>query len=194
MRKATINRNTTETAISANWNLDGNGTSDIETGIGFFDHMLTLMSKHGLFDLTIDCNGDLDVDQHHSVEDTGIVLGQAFKEALGDKAGITRYATATIPMDEALSFVSVDISGRPYLVYHVSGLKDKVGSFDTELVEEFFRAFVNHAGITLHINLVYGSNSHHIIESIFKGFGRVLDQAASLNDRIEGIPSTKGSL
>ncbi|HLS08167.1 imidazoleglycerol-phosphate dehydratase HisB, partial [Lentibacillus sp.] len=154
MRKATINRNTTETAISANWNLDGNGTSDIETGIGFFDHMLTLMSKHGLFDLTIDCNGDLDVDQHHSVEDTGIVLGQAFKEALGDKAGITRYATATIPMDEALSFVSVDISGRPYLVYHVSGLKDKVGSFDTELVEEFFRAFVNHAGITLHINLV----------------------------------------
>ncbi|WP_010529317.1 imidazoleglycerol-phosphate dehydratase HisB [Lentibacillus jeotgali] len=194
MRNTTINRETAETAISAELDLDGKGTSQVKTGIGFFDHMLTLMTKHGLFDLTLNCDGDLEVDQHHSVEDTGIVLGQAFKEALGDKKGITRYATSTTPMDEALSFISVDISGRPYLVYHVDGLKDKVGTFDTELVEEFFRAFVSHAGITLHVNLVYGSNSHHIIESIFKGFGRALDQAVSLSDRIDGIPSTKGTL
>ncbi|ALX49199.1 imidazoleglycerol-phosphate dehydratase HisB [Lentibacillus amyloliquefaciens] len=194
MRKASINRKTSETAISADFALDGKGVSQVNTGIGFFDHMLTLMTKHGLFELALSCDGDLDVDQHHSVEDTGIVLGQAFKEALGDKAGITRYATVTTPMDEALSFISTDISGRPYLVYNVDGLKDKVGTFDTELAEEFFRAFVNHAGITLHINLAYGSNSHHIIESIFKGFGRVLDQAASLNEKVEGVPSTKGSL
>ncbi|QKY71149.1 imidazoleglycerol-phosphate dehydratase HisB [Lentibacillus sp. CBA3610] len=194
MRETTINRKTAETAISADVNLDGKGTSQVDTGVGFLDHMLTLMTKHGLFDLTLSCDGDLDVDQHHTVEDTGIVLGQAFKEALGDKSGITRYATVTTPMDEALSFISVDISGRPYLVYHVNGLKDKVGDFDTELVEEFFRAFVNHAGVTLHINLSYGSNSHHIIESIFKGFGRALDQAVSLNERIDGIPSTKGAL
>ncbi|SFE15132.1 imidazoleglycerol-phosphate dehydratase [Lentibacillus persicus] len=194
MRKASINRKTSETAISAELALDGKGVSQIDTGIGFFDHMLTLMTKHGLFELTLRCDGDLEVDQHHSVEDTGIVLGQAFKEALGDKAGITRYASVTTPMDEALSFISVDVSGRPYLVYNVDGLKDKAGTFDTELTEEFFRAFVNHAGITLHINLAYGSNTHHIIESIFKGFGRVLDQAASVSGRIEGIPSTKGSL
>ncbi|TFJ90662.1 imidazoleglycerol-phosphate dehydratase HisB [Lentibacillus salicampi] len=194
MRSATISRKTAETAISAEISLDGKGHSQVKTGIGFLDHMLTLMTKHGLFDLTMNCDGDLDVDQHHSVEDTGIVLGQAFEESLGDKAGITRYATVTTPMDEALSFISVDISGRPYFVYHVDGLKDKVGSFDTELVEEFFRAFANHASITLHMNLAYGANSHHIIESMFKGFGRALDQAASLNDRIDGIPSTKGSL
>ncbi|HLR60970.1 MAG TPA: imidazoleglycerol-phosphate dehydratase HisB [Lentibacillus sp.] len=194
MRNATINRKTAETAISAELELDGKGMSQVKTGIGFFDHMLTLMTKHGLFDLKLNCDGDLEVDQHHSVEDTGIVLGQAFKEALGDKAGITRYSTVTTPMDEALSFISADISGRPYLVYHVGGLKDKVGSFDTELAEEFFRAFVNHAGITLHINLAYGTNSHHIIESVFKGVGRALDQSVSLNDRIDGIPSTKGAL
>ncbi|SFB05108.1 imidazoleglycerol-phosphate dehydratase [Lentibacillus halodurans] len=194
MRKATINRKTTETAITANFSLDGQGNAQVDTGIGFFDHMLTVMTKYGLIDLTLSCDGDLEVDQHHSVEDTGIVLGQAFKEALGDKSGITRYASVTTPMDEALSFISVDISGRPYLVYHVDGLKDKVGTFDTELAAEFFRGFINHAGVTLHINLAYGSNSHHIIESIFKGFGRALGHAASLNDRIDGIPSTKGSL
>ncbi|GGJ90469.1 imidazoleglycerol-phosphate dehydratase [Lentibacillus kapialis] len=194
MRSATTNRKTAETAISAELELDGKGMSQVKTGIGFFDHMLTLMAKHGLFDLMLNCNGDLEVDQHHSVEDTGIVLGQAFKKALGDKAGITRYATITTPMDEALSFISVDISGRPYLVYHVDGLKDKIGSFDTELAKEFFQAFAIHAGMTIHINLAYGENSHHIIESIFKGFGRALDQAVSLNDRIDGIPSTKGSL
>lgn len=194
MRKATVKRKTSETAIAADFHLDGQGMSQIDTGIGFLDHMLILMAKHGLFDLTLSCNGDLDIDHHHSVEDIGIVLGQAFKEALADKSGITRYATETSPMDEALSFISVDISGRSYLVYYVDGLKDKVGAFDTELVEEFFRAFINHADITLHINLAYGSNSHHIIESIFKGFGRALDQASSLNDRIDGIPSTKGTL
>ncbi|TRM11316.1 imidazoleglycerol-phosphate dehydratase HisB [Lentibacillus cibarius] len=194
MRKQTMNRETAETKITAELSLDGTGTSDIATGVGFFDHMLILMTKHGLFDLHLSCDGDLEVDQHHTVEDTGIVLGQAFKQAIGDKAGINRYATVTTPMDEALNSVSVDISGRPYLVWHVDGLKDKVGAFDTELAEEFFRAFVNHAGITLHINLLYGSNSHHIIESIFKGFGRALDQATCLNNRMSGIPSTKGSL
>ncbi|RYG74284.1 imidazoleglycerol-phosphate dehydratase HisB [Lentibacillus lipolyticus] len=194
MRKQTISRKTAETEITAELSLDGKGISDIATGVGFFNHMLILMTKHGLFDLRLSCDGDLEVDQHHTVEDTGIVLGQAFKQALGDKAGINRYATVTTPMDEALSSVSVDISGRPYLVWHVDGLKDKVGAFDTELAEEFFRAFVNHAGITLHINLFYGSNSHHIIESIFKGFGRALDQATCLNNRTHGIPSTKGSL
>ncbi|MFD2760051.1 imidazoleglycerol-phosphate dehydratase HisB [Lentibacillus juripiscarius] len=194
MRKQTIRRATAETNITAAFSLDGSGTPNIHTGIGFFDHMLTLLTKHGLFDLSVQCDGDLEVDQHHTVEDTGIVLGQAFKQALGDKTGITRYATVTTPMDEALASVSVDISGRPYLVYHVDGLKEKVGSFDTELAEEFFQAFVNHAGITLHINLAYGSNTHHMIEAIFKGAGRALDQAVSINERVDGIPSTKGSL
>ncbi|MFD1361188.1 imidazoleglycerol-phosphate dehydratase HisB [Lentibacillus salinarum] len=194
MRQATVNRRTAETAITAHIALDGNGTSQVETGVGFLDHMLTLMTKHGMLNMTLNCDGDLDVDQHHTVEDTGIVLGQAFKEALGDKAGITRYAAVTTPMDEALSSVSIDISGRPYLVYHVDGLKDKVGTFDTELAEEFFRGFVNHAGVTLHINLAYGSNSHHIIESIFKGVGRAIGQAAALNEKVDGVPSTKGSL
>ncbi|GAA0431317.1 imidazoleglycerol-phosphate dehydratase HisB [Lentibacillus halophilus] len=194
MRQQTINRSTAETNITADFNLDGSGKSSIATGIGFFDHMLTLMAKHGLFDLTLTCDGDLEVDQHHTVEDTGIVLGQAFKEALGDKAGITRYATVTTPMDEALSTISVDISGRPYLVYHVDGLNDKAGTFDTELVEEFFRGFINHAGVTLHINLAYGSNTHHMLEAIFKGFGRALDQSALIKNRFDGIPSTKGML
>ncbi|WP_106494996.1 imidazoleglycerol-phosphate dehydratase HisB [Lentibacillus sp. Marseille-P4043] len=194
MRSSSIQRNTAETAIELTFNIDGVGEARIDTGIGFFNHMLTLMTKHGLFDLAITCNGDLDVDQHHSIEDIGIVLGQAFHESLGRKEGINRYATITTPMDEALSTLSLDISGRPHLVYHVEGLKDKIGVFDTELVEEFFRAFVNHAKVTLHVNLLYGKNSHHIVESIFKGFGRVLDEATMENPRIKGIPSTKGSL
>ncbi|WP_099156545.1 imidazoleglycerol-phosphate dehydratase HisB [Virgibacillus ndiopensis] len=194
MRQRSISRKTAETAIELCLSLDGNGTTKIDTGVGFLDHMLTLTTQHGLFDLEVTCNGDLEVDQHHSVEDIGIVLGQAFHEALGTKEGINRYATVTTPMDEALSKLSLDISGRPNLVYHVGGLKDKVGEFDTELVEEFFRAFVNHANVTLHINLEYGTNSHHIIESIFKGFGRALDGASRENPRINGVPSTKGSL
>jgi len=194
MRQAKIERTTAETAISLDFLIDGTGISSIQTGVGFFDHMLTLMTKHGLFDLHVTCSGDLEVDQHHSVEDIGIALGQAFHEALGNKEGISRYATVSTPMDEALSAISIDISGRPYFVYNVEGLKDKVGNFDTELVEEFFQAFVSNAKVTLHINLAYGKNTHHMIESIFKGFGRALDQATLKNPRIKGIPSTKGSL
>lgn len=194
MRQSKIARKTYETDLELELNIDGTGKSTIDTGVGFFDHMLTHISKHGLFDLNVKCDGDLEVDQHHTVEDIGIALGQAFAEALGNKEGITRYATVTTPMDEALSTVSVDISGRAYLVYHVEGLKDKVGDFDTELVQEFFQAFASNAKVTLHINLQYGTNTHHIIESIFKGFGRCLDQATLKNPRIEGIPSTKGLL
>ncbi|MUK89795.1 imidazoleglycerol-phosphate dehydratase HisB [Ornithinibacillus sp. L9] len=194
MRSYSASRKTTETNISLDFSIDGNGNATIETGVGFFDHMLILFTRHGLFDLTISCQGDLDVDQHHTVEDIGIVLGQAFAKSIGNKEGINRYATINTPMDEALSSVTIDISGRPYLVFHVEGMKDKIGNFDTELVEEFFRAFVNQANITLHINLEYGKNSHHIVESIFKGFGRALDEASKKNPRIQGIPSTKGIL
>ncbi|GAB3045940.1 imidazoleglycerol-phosphate dehydratase HisB [Virgibacillus ainsalahensis] len=194
MRNYKIHRKTSETEIDLELSIDGTGKPEIDTGTGFFDHMLTLMTKHGLLDLQVKCNGDLEVDQHHSVEDIGIAFGQAFNKALGKKEGITRYATITTPMDEALSTISLDISGRPYFVYHVDGLKDKVGAFDTELVEEFFQAFVSNAKITLHINLAYGKNSHHIIESIFKGFGRALDLASQKNPRIQGVPSTKGTL
>ncbi|MCG5104782.1 imidazoleglycerol-phosphate dehydratase HisB [Oceanobacillus alkalisoli] len=194
MRTFEISRDTSETKINLELNIDGKGKSEIDSGIGFFDHMLTAMTKHGLFDLKVKCDGDLEVDQHHTVEDIGIALGQAFREALGTKEGITRYATVTSPMDEALATVALDISNRSFLVYNVEGLKDKVGNFDTELVEEFFQAFASNSGITLHINLAYGRNSHHIIEAIFKGFGRALDQATLKNARIEGIPSTKGVL
>ncbi len=194
MRNHTINRTTSETDISLTLNIDGAGYSSIQTGVGFFDHMLTLLSRHGLLDLNVSCKGDLEVDQHHSIEDIGIAFGKAFYQALGDKQGITRYSSITTPMDEALSTVSLDISGRSYLVYKVEGLKDKVGDFDTELVEEFFQAFTSNAKVTLHIHNVYGTNSHHMIESIFKGFGRALDQASQKSERIIGIPSTKGSL
>lgn len=194
MRNATIARKTKETDIEITLNLDGQGIGKIETGIGFFDHMLDLMTKHGFLDLVVKCDGDLDVDGHHSVEDIGIVLGQVFKQAIGDKSGIKRYGTVFTPMDESLSFISIDISGRPYLHFEADIPSAKVGEFDTELVEEFFRAFVNQAGVTLHIKLFHGKNSHHIIESIFKGFGRVLDQATALDERIEGILSTKGML
>ncbi|MFB4168039.1 imidazoleglycerol-phosphate dehydratase HisB [Virgibacillus sp. JSM 102003] len=194
MRRHSIKRATSETSIALDFAIDGTGKSSIDSGVGFLDHMLVLMTKHGLFDLELSCEGDLHVDQHHTIEDIGIALGQAFNEALGNKEGITRYATKTIPMDEALSTISLDISGRPYFVYNVDGLKDKVGSFDTELIEEFFQAFASNAKLTLHINLAYGTNTHHIIESIFKGFGRALDQASQENPRIKGIPSTKGTL
>ncbi len=194
MRKKAISRTTAETSIEMELAIDGTGETDIKTGVGFLDHMLLLMTKHGLFDLKVHCDGDIEVDQHHTVEDIGIVLGQAFNASLGTKEGINRYATVSIPMDEALSTVSLDISGRPFIVYNVEGLKDKVGEFDTELVEEFFQAFVSHAKVTLHINLQYGKNSHHIIESIFKAFGRALNAASTINPDVKGIPSTKGLL
>lgn len=193
-RRQEITRETAETSIKLDFTIDGTGSTNIQTGIGFLDHMLTLFTKHGLFDLKVKCDGDLTVDQHHSVEDIGIVLGQAFYESIGNKEGINRYATISVPMDEALSTVSLDISGRSFIVYHVDGLKDKVGEFDTELVEEFFQAFVNHAKVTLHINLHYGKNTHHIIESIFKAFGRTLGEASAINPNVKGIPSTKGVL
>ncbi|HLS60066.1 MAG TPA: imidazoleglycerol-phosphate dehydratase HisB [Virgibacillus sp.] len=194
MRKKAISRTTAETSIKLDFSIDGTGETDIQTGVGFLDHMLVLMTKHGQFDLNVHCDGDIEVDQHHTVEDIGIVLGQAFQESIGTKEGINRYATLSIPMDEALSTVSIDLSGRPFFVYHVVGLKDKVGDFDTELVEEFFQAFVSHAKVTLHINLQYGKNSHHIIESIFKAFGRALSTASKINPEVKGIPSTKGML
>lgn len=187
-------RTTTETNINLSFTIDGSGETNVKTGVGFLDHMLILFSKHGLFDLSVLCDGDLEVDQHHSVEDIGIVLGQAFQSAIGTKEGIHRYASVTTPMDEAMSTISIDISGRPCLVYRVEGLKDKVGNFDTELVQEFFQGFVNHAQITLHISMHYGKNTHHMIESIFKGFGRALAEASTKNNRIKGIPSTKGLL
>lgn len=194
MRQHRISRETAETKIDLEFLLDGRGKAQINSGVGFLDHMLVLFSGHGLFDLKLACDGDIEVDDHHTTEDIGIALGQAFDVAIGDKKGITRYATVSIPMDEALATVHLDISGRPHLVYHVEGLKDKVGSFDTELVQEFFQAFVNHAKVTLHINLEYGTNTHHMIEAIFKAFARALDQASSINPRVKGIPSTKGLL
>ena len=194
MRSKSISRQTAETKISLDLAIDGGGETDIQTGVGFFDHMLTLFTKHGRFDLKVDCDGDTEVDQHHSVEDIGIVLGQAFYDSIGTKEGIERYATVSTPMDEALSTVSLDISGRSYLVFNVEGMKDKVGDFDTELVEEFFLAFTNNAKINLHINLQYGKNTHHIIESIFKGFGRALRVASTINPDVKGVPSTKGVL
>ena len=193
MRNSTVTRKTAETDITLALNLDGKGVSQIHTGIGFLDHMLVLLTAHGSIDLEVTCIGDLETDQHHSVEDVGIALGQAFQEAIGSKIGIERYATVSTPMDESLSTVSLDISGRSYLVYIVEGLKDKVGTFDTELAEEFFLAFTRHAGVTLHVNVHYGTNSHHMLESIFKGFGRAIRIAVTQHEN-RGIPSTKGVL
>lgn len=195
MRKSSlIERNTAETKIKLELAIDGDGTNDIDTGVGFLNHMLVLFSGHGFFDLHVSVDGDIEVDDHHTTEDVGIVLGQAFKEAIGDMKGITRYGEFTIPMDESLATVHLDISGRPHFVYNVEGLKEKVGTFDTELVQEFFQGFANHAGVTLHINLHYGTNTHHMIEAIFKAFARALDAASTINPRIKGIPSTKGLL
>lgn len=194
MRSSKSIRETAETVITMNFSIDGSGQTKIQTGVGFLDHMLTLFTKHGRFDLSVLCDGDLEVDQHHTVEDIGIVLGQVFLESVGTKEGIERYADVTVPMDEALATVTMDISGRPFLVYKVEGLKEQVGQFDTELVEEFFRAFVNQAKVTLHINVEYGRNTHHMIEAIFKAFGRALRTACTINPQVQGIPSTKGIL
>ena len=193
-RKAEIARKTSETDVALTLLIDGKGASKITTGIGFLDHMLTLFAKHGRFDLELSASGDLHVDSHHTVEDVGIVLGQALKEALGDKKSISRYGTSFVPMDEALAMVSLDISGRPYLVFDVSFSNDRVGEMDTELFEEFFRALAFNAGITLHIKELHGGNNHHIIEAVFKAFGRALAEAAEVDGRIEGVLSTKGIL
>ena len=195
MRASEINRKTSETEISLKLNLDGKGISRIDTGMGFLDHMLTLFSRHGGFDLDIQCDGDLTVDGHHSTEDIGICLGRAFSEALGTMAGIRRYAHILLPMDEALILCALDISGRGYLGYELTIPAKKVGTFDTELVEEFFLAFVRTANMTLHIRQLSGSNTHHIIEGAFKAFGRVLKEGVSIDPALEGeIPSTKGVL
>lgn len=193
-RTATIERITKETRIRLSLNLDGSGDAKISTSAPFLDHMLNLFSRHGLFDLEVEATGDIDIDFHHTVEDIGIVLGGAFKQALGDKDGIRRYGQASVPMDETLASVSVDISGRPYLVYHVNLPKVKVGEFDVELAREFFQAFVSHCGLNLHINVMYGENVHHIIEACFKAFARALDIATQLDPRIVGVMSTKGVL
>jgi imidazoleglycerol-phosphate dehydratase len=193
-RFAEIKRKTGETDIVLSIELDGKGNTEIETGVGFFDHMLNLFSKHGLFNTNIKAIGDLHVDSHHTIEDVGIALGQAIKEALGDKKSIKRYGTMFLPMDESLAMVSIDLSGRPYLVFDAKFTQDSVGSMDTELVEEFFRAVAFNAGMNLHIKVLYGSNNHHMIEAIFKAFGRALDEATRLDERIEGVMSTKGSL
>ena len=194
-RTASIQRKTAETDITLSLNLDGTGKSEIQTGVGFLDHMLTLLAKHGRFDLEVFCHGDTQVDDHHSVEDIGIVLGQAFAHALGDKRGITRYGSCLLPMDEALVLAAVDLSGRDTLRYGLNIPTQKVGTFDTELVEEFFLAFVRNAGVTLHLRQLDGTNSHHIIEAAFKGFGRALAQAVAMDPRSAGeVPSTKGVL
>ena len=187
-------RQTKETSIKASIDLDGNGNCGIDSGIGFFDHMLNLMAAHGRMDLNLSAKGDLVVDCHHTVEDTGITIGSCINEALGDKAGIRRYGTAYTPMDETLAFVSLDISGRPFLVFEADFTVDRVGELDTEMVEEFFRALAFNAGITLHIKIMYGKNNHHKIEAIFKAFGRALKEAVSIDENIKGVMSTKGVL
>ena len=194
-RIATLTRNTKETQISMELAIDGNGVSEIETGIPFVDHMLTLFARHGFFDLKLKATGDIDVDYHHTVEDTGIVLGQVLKQALGEKRGIRRYGYFLLPMDESLARVALDLSNRPAFVYKVDYKDAMVRAFSIGLVKEFFQAFANEAGCNLHINLEYGEEPHHIAEAIFKGFARALDMATTLDPRLgDAIPSTKGSL
>ncbi len=191
-RLAAIDRTTSETEIKIELAVDGAGNADVNTGVGFFDHMLTLFAKHGLFDLAVQAKGDLEVDGHHTVEDIGICLGQAFDKALGERRGIGRYGFVILPMDEALATVSIDISGRPLLAYNLDLSASHIGGFDTDLAHEFFQAFVNNAGVTMHVRMQAGTNPHHIIEAVFKGFGKAMDQATSLDPRITGIHSTKG--
>lgn len=193
-RIAQLDRKTNETNITIEVNLDGEGIYNIDTGIGFFDHMLSLASKHGIINLNIKAEGDLYIDAHHTVEDVGIAIGKCIEKALGDKKGITRYGTSFLPMDETLAMVSMDISGRPYLVFEAEFSSEKVGEMDTELVEEFFRAVAFNAGITLHTKVLYGKNGHHMIEALFKAFGRALREAVTKDERIKGVMSTKGSL
>jgi imidazoleglycerol-phosphate dehydratase len=195
MRKASVRRTTKETDVEVSIDLDGTGAAKIATGIGFLDHMLDLLARHSRIDLHVTAKGDLHVDHHHTTEDVGIALGQAVKQALGEMKGITRYADVHIPMDEALTRVAIDISGRPFLVFSAEFTRDKVGTFDTELVREWFQAFAMNAGITLHAQTLYGTNDHHIAESCFKGLARALRAAITIDPRMAGeVPSTKGSL
>ncbi len=195
MRKSTVERRTKETEITVSVNLDGSGKAEISTGVGFFDHMLEQVARHGLVDLTIEAKGDTHIDDHHTVEDVGIALGQALKQALGEMKGVTRYADTHLPMDEALTRCAIDLSGRPYLVWNVEFSRAKIGEFDTELFREFFQALAQNAGMTLHIETLYGRNNHHIAESCFKAFARSLRAAVAIDARQEGrVPSTKGRL
>ncbi len=195
MRQASVERNTSETRITATVNLDGSGIYDIETGIGFLDHMLEQLSRHSLIDITLKAEGDLHIDFHHTTEDSGIALGQAFAQALGDRKGITRFAEAHIPMDETLTRVALDLSNRPYLVWKVAFTRDKLGEIDTELFKEWFQAFAQHGGVTLHVENLYGTNSHHIVESCYKGLAQALRRAIEIDPRkAEAVPSTKGTL
>lgn len=195
MRKATIHRQTSETDISVELCLDGTGRYDNKTGIGFFDHMLDQLARHAMLDMTVRCTGDLHIDDHHSVEDVGIALGQALAKAVGDKSGINRYGACLLPMDDALVRAALDVSGRPFLIWHVDMPTAKIGSFDTELVREFFQAFSNHSGLTLHVDKLHGLNSHHIAEAAFKAVARALRIALEPDPRAAGaIPSTKGTL
>ncbi len=193
-RKAEVRRKTKETAVALTLNLDGSGKRSIKTGIPFFDHMLSLLAYHSRMDLSLKAKGDIGVDAHHTVEDVGICLGDGIRKALGEAKGIQRYGAAMIPMDETLVSVAADLSMRPYLVFQVKLRRSKIGTFDPELVEEFFKALCNHARITLHISLLYGRNSHHMVEAVFKGFGRALREAVSFDERASEIPSTKGVL
>jgi imidazoleglycerol-phosphate dehydratase len=195
VRQAQLERKTQETEVNLQLNIDGTGASKVETTIPFFNHMLTAWAKHGLMDLTVNASGDIDVDLHHTVEDVGIVLGRAFREAVGDKRGVVRYGTAAIPMDEALVVASVDLSGRPFLVFNVPLGRARLANFDLDLLKDFFRAFAFNAEVTLHVNMQYGENLHHISEAVFKAVGRALAEATRFNPRIAGIlPSTKGTL
>ncbi|WP_340116391.1 imidazoleglycerol-phosphate dehydratase HisB [Pelagibius sp. 7325] len=195
MRRATIERNTQETRIAATVDLDGAGSYQVSTGIGFLDHMLEQLSRHSLIDITLKAEGDLHIDYHHTTEDSGIVLGQAVSQALGDRKGIWRYGEATIPMDETLTRVTLDASNRPYLIWKVDFDRDKLGTMDTELFKEWFQAFAQHAGLTLHVENLYGTNNHHIVESCFKALARALRAAIQIDPRkADAVPSTKGSL
>jgi imidazoleglycerol-phosphate dehydratase len=195
MRQATVERHTKETRISASVFLDGEGNYDVSTGIGFLDHMLEQLSRHSLMDISLKAEGDLHVDHHHTTEDSAIVLGQAFSKALGERKGITRYGAALIPMDETLTRVALDASNRPYLIWRVDFTRDKLGEMDTELFREWFQAFAQHGGLTLHVETLYGLNNHHIVESSFKGLARALRQAIEIDPRkADAVPSTKGQL
>ncbi|MBN1662005.1 MAG: imidazoleglycerol-phosphate dehydratase HisB [Deltaproteobacteria bacterium] len=193
-RTAKVHRKTTETDIRIEMDLDGRGVGSIATSVPFMDHMLNLFSRHSGIDLSVKGTGDTEIDDHHLVEDLGICLGDAIKDALGDKKGIGRYGSATVPMDECLCNLTMDISGRPYLVYHVNLGRRKIGKFDPTLLKEFFKSFSDHSGITLHINLIYGRNGHHIAEAVFKALARALREAITVHENIEGVLSTKGSL
>lgn len=193
-RSATVSRNTLETQITVELELDGTGVAELSTGLAFFEHMLQQVARHGLFDLRIHAKGDLDVDAHHTVEDVGITLGQAFSQVTADKSGLTRYGHAYVPLDEALSRVVVDLSGRPGLTYDVVYTRPNVADFDVDLLREFFQGFVNHAMVTVHVDNLKGVNSHHQAETVFKAFGRALRMATTVDNRVQGTPSTKGSL